>query len=117
MLVATPLLMGAALLSSASCPPLPRLGPLERRLCGVADCRRIGRLGTYQIGLIALLVWVIPLFLLIDRASVFLVFVALLVLTFGIEFTYGPQATLFASLSIAAYLIIVLRSLSARPSL
>jgi MFS family permease len=60
---------------------------------GLSD--RIGRIRTYQIGFIALMVWVFPFFWLIDRGTVLGILIAVLVLTIGIGFSYGPQAALF----------------------
>jgi len=94
MLVATLLLMGAATTLIGVLPTAAAIGIWAPILLVFLRCVQ-GFSAGYQIGFIALLVWVIPFLLLIDRASVFLIFVALLVLTFGIGFTYGRK-TLFS---------------------
>ncbi len=59
---------------------------------------RIGRVRVYQIGFAALLLWVYPLFLLVDTADVFLIGLGMIVFTVGLGLTYGPQAALFAEM-------------------
>ena len=59
---------------------------------------RIGRRSTYIIGWILQLGGVILLFPLVNTGSIWLLFVALAVLTIGLGFTYGPQAALYTEL-------------------
>lgn len=59
---------------------------------------RFGRLRIYTIGVAGLLVWAIPMFLLIDTASIGALIVAQLVGATFLSCIYGPQAALFAEL-------------------
>ncbi|MFI8998059.1 MFS transporter [Streptomyces sp. NPDC053542] len=59
---------------------------------------RIGRLRVYTLGAIGLLVWAIPMFLLIDTASLALLAVGTFVASCFLSIMYGPQAALFAEL-------------------
>lgn len=57
---------------------------------------RITRKTTYLIGFGSQLLWVFPLFMLIDTESYLLIGLALIVLSFPLGFTYGQQAATFA---------------------
>ncbi|GAA4617028.1 MFS transporter [Saccharopolyspora hordei] len=59
---------------------------------------RIGRTAVYKIGFLTLLVWVFPMFWLVDTEDPVLLAVALLVFSVGIGFTYGPQAAMLAEM-------------------
>jgi metabolite-proton symporter len=59
---------------------------------------RIGRRRTYMIGYALLILWAVPFFLLFDTTRLPLILVAVVVLTFGLAATYGPQSALFAEL-------------------
>lgn len=59
---------------------------------------RIGRHKVYFLGYGILAVWAIPFFALFNTANVGLILLAVMVLTFGLAATYGPQAALFAEL-------------------
>jgi MFS family permease len=59
---------------------------------------RVGRLRVYTIGVVGLLVWAIPLFLLVDTATVAGLATAQLVGATFLSCIYGPQAALFAEL-------------------
>ncbi|KAA5835119.1 MFS transporter [Saccharopolyspora hirsuta] len=59
---------------------------------------RIGRTAVYKIGFAALIVWVFPMFWLIDTENVLLIGLAMLVFSIGIGFTYGPQAAMLAEM-------------------
>ncbi|MEU6118350.1 MFS transporter [Streptomyces sp. NPDC047117] len=59
---------------------------------------RIGRLKVYTLGAIGLLVWAIPMFLLIDTASLVWLAVGTFVTSCFLSIMYGPQAALFAEL-------------------
>jgi MFS family permease len=59
---------------------------------------RYGRLRVYAIGAVAVLVWSVPMFLLIDTGSAAAVLVALLVGCVALSLMYGPQAALFTEL-------------------
>ena len=57
-----------------------------------------GRVRTFQIGYLIVLAWVIPMWFLIDTASLPLYFIAAFVLTIGLGLSYGPQAALYAEM-------------------
>ncbi|MFT4234664.1 MAG: MFS transporter [Microbacterium sp.] len=59
---------------------------------------RIGRRTTYLIGWVAQLIGVFALFPLVNTASYGLVLVALVLLTAGLGFTYGPQAAFYTEM-------------------
>ncbi|WP_370942091.1 MFS transporter [Amycolatopsis sp. cg5] len=59
---------------------------------------RIGRRNTYLIGWAAQLVGVLALFPLVDTGSVGLLALALIILSAGTGFTYGPQAAFYTEL-------------------
>jgi MFS family permease len=59
---------------------------------------RIGRVRTFQIGYLIMVVWSVPMWFLIDTRNVALFFVAALGLTAGLGLSYGPQAALYAEL-------------------
>jgi MFS family permease len=59
---------------------------------------RIGRVRTFQIGYALVLVWVIPMWFLIDSKNLFLFFIAAFVLTIGLGISYGPQSALYAEM-------------------
>ncbi|WAL69366.1 MFS transporter [Amycolatopsis cynarae] len=65
-------------------------------------CDRWGRRRTYLVGVLAMAAWTFPFFLLFDTRSVPLLLVAVLVLSFGLGLTYGPQAATYAELFPAA---------------
>lgn len=87
-------------------PPLPLLA-----VCTLAACAwliltliggvmgdRYGRVRTFQIGYVALALWAVPMWFLIDSGSLLLFFVAAVVLTIPLGITYGPQAALYAEM-------------------
>lgn len=59
---------------------------------------RIGRLKVYAIGYGIFILWSIPFFMLFNTANFALIVLGVVVLTFGLAATYGPQAALFAEL-------------------
>jgi len=59
---------------------------------------RIGRIRTFQIGYVALIVWMVPLFLLIDTANIWLLGLGVVVMTVGLGFAYGPMSALYAEM-------------------
>ncbi len=59
---------------------------------------RIGRVRVYQIGFVALIAWVFPLFMLVDTQNVGLIALGMIVFSLGLGFTYGPQAAMFAEM-------------------
>jgi MFS family permease len=63
---------------------------------GLADT--IGRKRTYLIGYVAMALTVFPLFLLINTGQLWALYLALLLLTFGLGLTYGPQAAWYSEI-------------------
>jgi metabolite-proton symporter len=59
---------------------------------------RWGRRRTYLVGTVALLVWSVPFFVLVDTRSVALMVLAVVVLAFGLGLTYGQQAATYAEM-------------------
>lgn len=59
---------------------------------------RIGRVRTFQIGYLALIVWMIPMFLLIDSTNIWLFLIAVVVMGFGLGLSYGPMSALYAEM-------------------
>lgn len=59
---------------------------------------RVGRRPVYLVGSVALVVWSIPFFLLIDTRNPALMVLAVVVLTAALGASYGPQSALFAEM-------------------
>ncbi|MFC4494693.1 MFS transporter [Streptomyces ovatisporus] len=59
---------------------------------------RVGRLPVYTAGAVGLFVWAVPMFLLIDTGSLWLLGVGTFVTSCFLSIMYGPQAALFAEL-------------------
>lgn len=59
---------------------------------------RIGRVRTFQLGYLIVLVWSVPMWFLIDTANIAWYVVALFVLTIGLGLSYGPQSALYAEM-------------------
>lgn len=59
---------------------------------------KLGRIRTFQIGYLWILLWAVPMFLLIDTASILWFGVAVFVLTIGLGLSYGPQSALYAEM-------------------
>jgi len=57
-----------------------------------------GRKTTFLVGYGIVLLWVVPMWFLIDTANLGLYFVAAFVLTIGLGLSYGPQAALYAEM-------------------
>jgi len=77
---------------------LASLGWLIFTLVGGWMGDRIGRVRTFQIGYVLVLLWAVPMWFLIDSGSLFLYFVAAFVLTVGLGLSYGPQAALYSEM-------------------
>lgn len=77
---------------------LAAVGWLVFTLIGGRMGDRLGRVRTFQIGYVALALWAIPMWFLIDTRSIALFFVAAFVLTIPLGITYGPQAALYAEM-------------------
>ncbi|NKQ54742.1 MHS family MFS transporter [Amycolatopsis sp. K13G38] len=81
------------------------VGALSWALWTVLGARwsdRLGRRRTYLLGTVALAVWALPMFLLLDTGSVPLMLLAVFGLAIGLGITYGPQAAAYAELFPAA---------------
>ncbi|OEJ96899.1 MFS transporter [Streptomyces thermolilacinus] len=85
---------GAVLMVSL-CVSLTQLG-LIPWAASLSD--RVGRLRVYAFGAFGLLVWAVPMFLLIDTASLLWLAVGTFVASCFLSVMYGPQAALFAEL-------------------
>ncbi len=59
---------------------------------------RIGRVRTFQIGYVALAIWAVPMWSLIDSGSPTQFFVAAFVMAAALGLSYGPQAALYAEM-------------------
>ncbi|ANS80572.1 L-Proline/Glycine betaine transporter ProP [Serinicoccus hydrothermalis] len=59
---------------------------------------KIGRVLTFQIGYGIIILWAIPMWFLLDTASLPLFTLAILVLTVGLGPSYGPQSALYAEM-------------------
>ncbi len=77
---------------------LAAVGWLVFTLIGGRMGDRLGRVRTFQIGYVALALWAIPMWFLIDSRSIVLFFVAAFVLAIPLGITYGPQAALYAEM-------------------
>ncbi|WP_432543375.1 MFS transporter [Kineococcus sp. SYSU DK002] len=74
------------------------LGWLTFTLYGGALSDRIGRVRTFQIGYALIFVWLIPMFLLIETANVWLFGASIFVLTIGLGLSYGPMSAMYAEM-------------------
>ena len=59
---------------------------------------RVGRVRAFQIGYAALIVWIVPMFLLVDTGNIVCYALAVLLLTPGIGIAYGPMSAMFAEM-------------------
>ncbi len=59
---------------------------------------RIGRVRTFQLGYALVFVWMLPMFLLVDTANIFLYGLGLFVLTIGLGLSYGPMSAMYAEM-------------------
>lgn len=73
-------------------------GWLAFTLLGGLLSDRIGRIRTFQLGYLIVLVWAIPMWFLIDTGNIGWYVVALFVLTVGLGLSYGPQSALYAEM-------------------
>ena len=77
---------------------LAALAWLVFTLIGGAMGDRYGRVRSFQIGYVALALWAVPMWFLIDSGSLLLFLAAAVVLTIPLGITYGPQAALYAEM-------------------
>lgn len=59
---------------------------------------RIGRVRTFQIGYAIIIIWAVPMWFLLDTASLPLFALAIFILTIGLGPSYGPQSALYAEM-------------------
>ncbi|KRA26025.1 MFS transporter [Microbacterium sp. Root61] len=59
---------------------------------------RFGRVRVFQVGMIALIVWLIPLFLLVDTGNIWMFALGLLGLAVGLGIPYGLQSAMFVEM-------------------
>jgi MFS family permease len=59
---------------------------------------KIGKIRTFQIGYAIIIVWAIPMWFLLDTASLPLFALAIVILTMGLGPSYGPQSALYAEM-------------------
>ncbi|NLS09237.1 MHS family MFS transporter [Nesterenkonia sp. MY13] len=59
---------------------------------------RIGRVRTFQIGYAIIIVWAVPMWFMLDTASLPLFALAIFILTIGLGPSYGPQSALYAEM-------------------
>ncbi|HRO28911.1 MULTISPECIES: MFS transporter [Micrococcaceae] len=59
---------------------------------------KIGKIRTFQIGYAIIIVWAIPMWFMLDTASLPLFALAIVILTMGLGPSYGPQSALYAEM-------------------
>ncbi len=67
-------------------------------LWGATMSDKIGRKRTFQLGFIAQLIWVVPMFLLVEQGQPIFLAIGLLVMTIGMGITYGPISATFVEM-------------------
>ncbi|KUH36033.1 MULTISPECIES: MFS transporter [Streptomyces] len=85
----------SAVLTVSLCVSLTQLALIP---AAAALSDRVGRLRVYAFGAAGLLVWAVPMFLLIDTASLLWLAAGTFVASCFLSIMYGPQAALFAEL-------------------
>ncbi len=78
------------------------LGWLGFALYGGSLSDRIGRVRTFQIGYAWIFVWIVPIFLMIDTANIWIFGLAAFALTIGLGLSYGPMSAMYAEMFPAA---------------
>ncbi|VXA90656.1 MFS transporter [Citricoccus sp. K5] len=74
------------------------LGWLAFTMLGGRLGDRIGKIRTFQIGYGIIILWAIPMWFLLDTASLPLFTLAIVILTIGLGPSYGPQSALYAEM-------------------
>lgn len=59
---------------------------------------RIGRVRTFQIGYALIFAWMIPMFLLVGKADIWLYGIAVFVFSIGLGLSYGPMSAMYAEM-------------------
>ena len=74
------------------------LGWLAFTMLGGRLGDRIGKIRTFQIGYAIIILWAVPMWFLLDTASLPLFTLAIVILTVGLGPSYGPQSALYAEM-------------------
>ena len=77
---------------------LASFGWLVFTMWGGALSDKLGRVRTFQIGYVLLIVWLIPTFLMIDMANIWMYGIGIFVLTVGMALSYGPMSAMYAEM-------------------
>ena len=77
---------------------LASFGWLVFTMWGGALSDKLGRVRTFQIGYVLLIVWLIPTFLMIDMANIWMYGIGIFVLTVGMGLSYGPMSAMYAEM-------------------
>ncbi|MDN6667616.1 MAG: MHS family MFS transporter, partial [Brevibacterium sp.] len=77
---------------------LASFGWLVFTMWGGALSDKLGRVRTFQIGYILLIVWLVPTFLMIDMANIWMYGIGIFVLTVGMGLSYGPMSAMYAEM-------------------
>ncbi|RAF02584.1 MFS transporter, partial [Burkholderia multivorans] len=77
---------------------LASFGWLIFTMWGGALSDRLGRVRTFQIGYILLILWLIPTFLMIDSKSIWMYGIGIFVLTVGMGLSFGPVSAFYAEM-------------------
>ncbi|MEU7993303.1 MFS transporter [Rothia amarae] len=59
---------------------------------------KFGRVRTFQLGYIAMIIWAVPMWLMIDTGNIVLFTLAIFILTMTLGPSYGPQSALYAEM-------------------
>lgn len=59
---------------------------------------KFGRVRTFQLGYIAMIIWAVPMWFMIDTANITLFTLAIFILTITLGPSYGPQSALYAEM-------------------
>ena len=77
---------------------LASFGWLVFTMWGGALSDKLGRVRTFQIGYVLLIVWLIPTFIMIDQANIWLYGIGIFILTVGMGLSYGPMSAMYAEM-------------------
>ncbi|MCI4010694.1 MFS transporter [Brevibacterium sp. ZH18] len=77
---------------------LASFGWLIFTMWGGALSDKLGRVRTFQIGYIFLILWLVPTFLMIDTGSIWMYGIGIFVLTVGMGLSYGPMSAMYAEM-------------------